>query len=352
MVRSQTTRFTPCRTGAVKVRIVLPAASATRISTSGGFPSSFFSSFLPGSFPLASSVAGPPGPGRSLAASSRAVCGIPSTGFACSALSRASRSPGLALALLLLVGIGEPRPVQREGEDRPVGLVLAAELAGAEREAPGLRPVPVLLGGAGLVEVERLGQRLLRERPQRPDVVDHVEPRGRGWRSPGRARAAGSRAPSPARCGTPCVHLIQRPPPSLETQRPNSVPRKRRSRSPGSCSIDVGVAAQVRGRQALPGLAVVGGAVDVGLEVLPPVVVEDHEGLRRRRSGEARMWGIQVFAGTPGTFFSTLVQVLPPSRVTCRRPSSVPTQITPCCDRARARWRGWSCSSRRCWRRR
>ena len=44
------------------------------------------------------------------------------------------------------------------------------------------------------------------------------------------------------------------------------------------------------------------------------------------------MFGIQVLAGTPGTFFSTLVQVLPPSRVTCRRPSSVPTQITPFCS--------------------
>src|SRR3954447_26252858 len=43
------------------------------------------------------------------------------------------------------------------------------------------------------------------------------------------------------------------------------------------------------------------------------------------------MVGIQVLAGTPGTFFSTLVQVWPPSRVTCRRPSSVPTQITPFC---------------------
>ena len=44
------------------------------------------------------------------------------------------------------------------------------------------------------------------------------------------------------------------------------------------------------------------------------------------------MCGIQVLAGTPVTFFSTLVQVLPPSRVTWRRPSSVPTQITPCCS--------------------
>src|SRR6185312_5825464 len=44
---------------------------------------------------------------------------------------------------------------------------------------------------------------------------------------------------------------------------------------------------------------------------------------------EARMWGIQVLAGTPGTFFSRLVQVLPPSRVTCSRPSSLTVQITP-----------------------
>src|SRR3954447_19072330 len=51
------------------------------------------------------------------------------------------------------------------------------------------------------------------------------------------------------------------------------------------------------------------------------------------------MVGIQVLAGTPGTFFSTLVQVWPPSRVTCRRPSSVPTQSTPFCAGLGAIWR-------------
>ena len=30
-------------------------------------------------------------------------------------------------------------------------------------------------------------------------------------------------------------------------------------------------------------------------------------------------------------FFVTFVQVLPPSRVTCTRPSLVPAQITPAC---------------------
>src|SRR5207248_10659666 len=36
----------------------------------------------------------------------------------------------------------------------------------------------------------------------------------------------------------------------------------------------------------------------------------------------------QVFGGRPGTFFTRLFQVLPPSRVSCRFPSSVPAQIT------------------------
>ena len=36
----------------------------------------------------------------------------------------------------------------------------------------------------------------------------------------------------------------------------------------------------------------------------------------------------QVPFGRPATFGATFVQVLPASRVTCRLPSSVPTQIT------------------------
>src|SRR5664279_2729983 len=34
-----------------------------------------------------------------------------------------------------------------------------------------------------------------------------------------------------------------------------------------------------------------------------------------------------VWTGSPGTFFITLVQIFPPSFVTCRFPSSVPAQI-------------------------
>jgi hypothetical protein len=36
----------------------------------------------------------------------------------------------------------------------------------------------------------------------------------------------------------------------------------------------------------------------------------------------------QAFLGRPGTLPTTFVQVLPPSRVTCRLPSSVPTHRT------------------------
>src|SRR6185295_16937937 len=35
----------------------------------------------------------------------------------------------------------------------------------------------------------------------------------------------------------------------------------------------------------------------------------------------------QAFLGSPARFFTKLVQVLPPSRVSCTLPSSVPTQI-------------------------
>ncbi len=41
------------------------------------------------------------------------------------------------------------------------------------------------------------------------------------------------------------------------------------------------------------------------------------------------MWGTHVLSGTPRMRSMTLVQVAPPSRVTCTLPSSVPTQITP-----------------------
>ena len=41
------------------------------------------------------------------------------------------------------------------------------------------------------------------------------------------------------------------------------------------------------------------------------------------------MFGIQEFAGNPLMFLITFFHVLPPSRVICRLPSSVPIQITP-----------------------
>ena len=45
--------------------------------------------------------------------------------------------------------------------------------------------------------------------------------------------------------------------------------------------------------------------------------------------GDASTLDTQVPAGKPGTLAVTSVHVSPPSRVSCRRPSSVPTQITP-----------------------
>src|SRR6266496_2507374 len=46
-------------------------------------------------------------------------------------------------------------------------------------------------------------------------------------------------------------------------------------------------------------------------------------------NGEASTRETHVPFGRPATLPATLVQPLPPSRVTCRLPSSVPTQITP-----------------------
>src|SRR3954452_14521630 len=37
----------------------------------------------------------------------------------------------------------------------------------------------------------------------------------------------------------------------------------------------------------------------------------------------------QLFGGRPGRFLPTSVKVMPPSRLTCRLPSSVPAQTTP-----------------------
>ncbi len=138
----------------------------------------------------------------------------------------------------------------------------------------------MLLGGAGLVEVERLGQRLLGDRPQRPDVVDHVErpPMG-GDHQVELPRL--DREPHHRR-GRHAVRPLH-PPPAAVVGDPEAELGAEEEEIPVPRVLlhDVGVAAQVRGRQALPGLAVVGGAVDVGLEVRPPVVVEDHE----RRAG-------------------------------------------------------------------
>ena len=44
---------------------------------------------------------------------------------------------------------------------------------------------------------------------------------------------------------------------------------------------------------------------------------------------DGSMWGTQVPAGTPRIAVPTFVHVLPPSRVSCTLPSSVPTQSTP-----------------------
>src|SRR5262249_3294074 len=44
--------------------------------------------------------------------------------------------------------------------------------------------------------------------------------------------------------------------------------------------------------------------------------------------GEGETYEIQVLAGSPGRFLVTFAQVLPPSRVTWRLPSSVPTHTT------------------------
>src|SRR5437588_12942086 len=44
--------------------------------------------------------------------------------------------------------------------------------------------------------------------------------------------------------------------------------------------------------------------------------------------GLASTVGIHAFGVRPWTFLITLVQVFPPSRVTCTLPSSVPTHIT------------------------
>ena len=45
----------------------------------------------------------------------------------------------------------------------------------------------------------------------------------------------------------------------------------------------------------------------------------------------ASTWLTTASGPTPGTFRSTRFHVRPPSRVSCRLPSSVPTQITPAC---------------------
>ncbi len=80
----------------------------------------------------------------------------------------------------------------------------------------------------------------------------------------------------------------------------------------------------------LPGAAVIGGHVDVGLEVAEGVAIEGRVGGRPDRSGLASIHDTQDDGGTP-VFLVRLVQLRPPSRVSWTLPSSVPTQIRPAC---------------------
>ena len=79
----------------------------------------------------------------------------------------------------------------------------------------------------------------------------------------------------------------------------------------------------------LPGRAVVGGLVDERIAVVHLVEVHREVARCRRRSATARCCRTVPHGGRPGMFFVTLVQVLPPSRVSCTRPSLVPAQISP-----------------------
>ena len=79
------------------------------------------------------------------------------------------------------------------------------------------------------------------------------------------------------------------------------------------------------------GLAEIGGLVEVRMEIVEPVMFERHVG---RAGGGARRLNpgdLGELRNARARWPVTLVQCLPPSRVICRLPSSVPAQITPAC---------------------
>ena len=121
-------------------------------------------------------------------------------------------------------------------------------------------------------------------------------------------------------------------PPSSEMNSPNSVPTNSRSLFFGSSRIDlhVAVGGQVA-RDALEGLAVVARDEDVRMQVVAAMSVDRDVGRARRRSATRRCArsSTRWFARQARHVLADFGERDPPSRLTCRLPSSVPAQTTP-----------------------
>ena len=124
---------------------------------------------------------------------------------------------------------------------------------------------------------------------------------------------------------------VQCAPPSNDTHKPELGAGVEQVRFFGSSRIDVRPAGLHRRQVAVeprPRLAVVGRLEEVRRCSRCPDGDRRRRTRCRRRACDASTVGIHAFGARPGMFLTTFVHVLPPSRVTCTLPSSVPTQMT------------------------
>ena len=186
--------------------------------------------------------------------------------------------------------------------------------------------------GLRLNEDGFFGQRLRRQRAQRRDVVD----------DPDAAPVRRDHQIVIARVNDQVAHrdvgqfaaLVLRPLACrhrAKSRGPCSVPTNSSSRLTKVLSDDVRVTAHrtvLRRNQRRPRLAEVRGLVHVRAHVAERVQVESGVGRARFEMARVYVRDPRVLRQALEYLPMTLVQVLPPSRVICTLPSSVPTQMT------------------------
>src|ERR1051326_704612 len=126
--------------------------------------------------------------------------------------------------------------------------------------------------------------------------------------------------------GTPAVYCTQFFPASRVIHNPISVPANKRLGSTRSCLILCAypfISAVEIFVQLLPAFVV----INIQVRIFPVACPSNVTNAVFLSYVLASTLLTQVQAGRPGTFFTTLLHVFPPSIVSCKFPSSVPTHI-------------------------